>query len=106
MPQGHRSDFQSQVYDRALMLHGSKRNEILSLADIQKYGVDSFADAGYISIYGMQPEEWYRRGVRVLGRTAVECTRDALGDRIGLDIASVAKHMLPSHFVVIDPFAG
>jgi hypothetical protein len=106
MPQNQRSDKLPHFYDRALMLHGSKRNEVLTLADIKRYGLDSFADADYISIYGMPPEEWHRRGIRVLGRTAVECTRDALGDRVGLDVASVAKRM-PSHeFVVIDPFAG
>ena len=106
MPQNHRSDKLPHLYDRALMLHGSKRNVVLTLAEVKRYGLDSFADADYISIYGMPPEEWHRRGIRVLGRTAVECTRDALGDRVGLDVASVAKRM-PSHeFVVIDPFAG
>lgn len=30
-------------------------------------------------------------GIRHLGRTAVECTRHALGDRIGLDVTSVAS---------------
>jgi len=106
MPQNHRTDKLPDLYDRALMLHGRKRNEVLTLAEIKRYGLDNFADADYISIYGMPPDEWYRHGIRVLGRTAVECTRDALGDRIGLDVASVAKRM-PSHqFVVIDPFAG
>ena len=97
---------QSRVYDRALLLHGSKRNELLTLAEIEKYGLDSFADANYISIYGMPPREWYGHGIRLLGRTVVECTRDALGDRIGLDVASVAERMPSSQLVVIDPFAG
>jgi len=70
----------SRVYDRALLLHGSKRNEVLTLAEIEQYGLQSFADANYVSIYGMPPREWYRHGIRLPGRTAVECTRDALGD--------------------------
>jgi hypothetical protein len=45
----------SAVYDRTLLLHGSKRNQVLSLAEIEQYGLDSFADADYISIYGMPP---------------------------------------------------
>jgi hypothetical protein len=97
---------QSRVYDRALLLHGSKRNEVLSLTEIEQYGLDSYADADYISIYGMRPREWYRHGIRLLGRTAVECTRDALGDRIGLDVASVAARMPSNRLVAIDPFAG
>ena len=71
---------QSRVYDRTLLLHGPRRNEMLSLAEIEQYGLDSFADADYVSIYGMPPREWYRHGIRLPGRTAVECTRDALGD--------------------------
>src|SRR5262249_48928235 len=94
------------LYDRALMLHGCKRNEVLSLAEIKQYGLDSFADADYVSIYGMPSEEWYRHGVRVLGRTAVECTRDALGDRIGLDVASIAKRMPSNRFVILDPYTA
>jgi len=96
----------SRSYNRELLLHGSKRNEVLTLSEIEQYGLDSFADANHISIYGMPPREWYRHGIRLLGRTAVECTRDSLADRIGLDIASVAAGMPSSRFVVFDPFAG
>jgi hypothetical protein len=94
------------VHDRALLLHGCKRNDVLSLSEIEQYGLDSFGNADYVSIYGMPPREWYGYGVRLLGRTAVECTRDALGDRIGRDVASVARRMPSDHLVVIDPFAG
>jgi hypothetical protein len=83
------SEGQVAVHDRALLLHGSKRNEILTLAEVQQYGIDSFADPNYMRLYGMTPVEWYARGIRVLGRTAVECTRDSLADRIGCDVASV-----------------
>ena len=96
----------SHVYNRAFLLHGAKRNAVLTLAEIEQYGLDSFADADYISIYGMAPHEWYRHGVRLLGRTAVECTRDALGHRIGLDVASVATRMSASRLLVLDLFAG
>jgi len=87
-------------------LHGSKRNEVLSLAEIEQYGLDSFADANYVSIYGMPPREWHRTGIRVLGRTAVECTCDPLAKRIGFDVASVAASMRLKQLIVIDPFAG
>ena len=96
----------SHVYNRAFLLHGPKRNAVLSLAEIQQYGLDSFADADYISLYGMRPHEWYRHGVRLLGRTAVECTRDTFGDRIGLDVALVATRMSAGRLLVFDLFAG
>src|SRR5438477_4997668 len=103
---GRSDESRSLSHDRALLLHGPKRNEVLSLEEIEQYGRDNFGDADYVSIYGMPPREWYGRGVRVLGRTAVECTRDALGNRIGLDVASIAKKMTSAQWTVIDPFAG
>src|SRR5258705_247971 len=36
-----------QLYDRALLLHGAKRNQVLTLAEVEQYGLDSFADADY-----------------------------------------------------------
>ena len=95
-----------RLYDRALLLHGRKRDEVLSLAEIEQYGADSFGDADYVSIYGMRPREWYSRGIRLLGRTTVECTRDALGKRIALNVASVAARMQSNEFVVVDAFSG
>ena len=94
-------------YDRALLLHGKKRNELLTLEEVRRYGNDSFSDPDYIRLYGMTPPQWYPRGIRVLGRTAVECTRDPLADRIGRDVAAVAAS-LPSEtpWLVLDPFAG
>ena len=95
------------VYDRALLLHGSKRDEVLTLEEVWQYGTDSFSDPDYVRIYGMEPSAWYGQGIRLLGRTVVECTRDTLSDRIGKDIASIVA-TLPktAHFLVIDPFAG
>jgi len=95
------------MYNRALLLHGAKRNVVLSLEEVQRYGSDSFSDPDYIRIYGMRPAEWYVKGVRLLGRTAVECTRDALGDLIGRDVAAVASTLpAATTFAVVDPFAG
>jgi len=94
-------------YDRALLLHGSKRNDVLDLSEIEQYGLDSFRDRDYISVYGMPPRDWYPLGIRMLGRTAVECTGDVLGDRIGRDVATIAARMPSTNpVVVIDPFAG
>jgi len=35
-------------YDRQLLLHGAKRNEILALDEVHAYGRDSYADADYV----------------------------------------------------------
>jgi hypothetical protein len=97
----------SPVHDRALLLHGPKRNQVLTLSEVEQYGRDSFGDADYVSIYGMRPAEWYRRGIRLLGRTAVECTRDVLGDAIGREIASDVRLLSSARRILtLDPFAG
>ena len=102
-----REDSEEQFHDRALLLHGRKRNEVLTLREVQRYGSDSFSDPDYIRLYGMTPAQWYARGIRLLGRTAVECTRDPLADRIGRDIAAVAASLpRQTEYLVVDPFAG
>src|ERR1700724_1420167 len=70
------------LYDRELLLLGAKRNVVLDLWEVQRYGSDSYGDTDYVSIYGMRPANWHAKGVRFLGRTAVECTRDRLGDAV------------------------
>jgi hypothetical protein len=94
-------------YDRQLLLMGEKRNAVLELSEIKRYGTDSYGDADYVSIYGMRPSDWYASGVRLLGRTAVECTRDGLAAAVGKDIAHIAQTAPPvGGTLVIDPFAG
>jgi predicted RNA methylase len=44
--------------------------------------------------------------VRILGRTAVECTPDRLVDLIGRDIAAVARAAPAASPMVVDLFAG
>ena len=95
------------MYDRQLLLGGAKRNAVLELWEVQRYGTDSYGNADYVSLYGMRPSDWYAQGIRLLGRTAVECTRDELGDAIGKDIAAIAATgPLTAGALVIDPFAG
>jgi predicted RNA methylase len=103
---GEGSDLQTRAYDRRFLL-GEKRNELVDLEQVQRYGLDAFGDADFVSIYGLKPAEWYARGVRLLGRTAVECTRDRFADLIASDLAAMAKTVTTGdRSIVIDPFAG
>jgi hypothetical protein len=95
------------AYDRQLLLEGAKRSAVLALTEVQRYGTETWGDPDYVCIYGLRPAEWYGRGIRILGRTAVECTRDELADNIGRDIAAVVKSApLTSGVLVVDPFTG
>lgn len=94
-------------YDRQLLLHGSKRDVVLELWEVERYGVDGYGDADYVSVYGLRPADWHARGVRLLGRSTVECTRDVLAEAIATDVAAVAAAAPPSSgLLVIDPFVG
>lgn len=104
---GEHADERARRYDRAFLLSPEKRNQEMALWEVEQYGLDSYVDAEYVHLYGLPPAEWYRRGVRLLARTTVECVRDALGDLIGQDVARVLPPVPPeTPFVVIDPFAG
>jgi 16S rRNA G966 N2-methylase RsmD len=95
------------AYDRQRLLLGEKRNAVLELWEVERYGTDSYGDPDYVSVYGMRPADWYARGIRLLGRTAVECTRDDLGDAIAQDVAGVAARASgTAGSLVVDLFAG
>jgi hypothetical protein len=96
---------ETSTYDRWLLL-GEKRYERLDLRAVQRYGRDSFGDSDFVSIYGLKPADWYARGVRLLGRTAVECTRDRFADLIGRDVAAAVSGAGAAASIVVDPFAG
>jgi len=95
------------LYDRDLLLLGPKRNAVMELWEIERYGRDSYGDPEYVSLYGMRPAEWHATGVRLLGRTAVECTCDKLGHAISQDVAAiVSTYPLTAGTLVVDPFVG
>jgi hypothetical protein len=96
-----------QLYDRDLVLFGPLRDKILELSQVKAYGAQTFGDPDAISLYGLRPDDWHARGIRLMGRTVVECTRDDLAREISEDVAalvSVAPITTPT--LVLDPFAG
>jgi 16S rRNA G966 N2-methylase RsmD len=100
-------DERAAVYDRQLLLFGARREAVLDLEEVRRYGSDSYGDADHVSVYGMAPGDWYDRGIRLMGRTAVECTVDALADAIATDVAALAASApSTSDTLVVDPFAG
>ena len=106
-PVGDEAVVVPSLYDRELLLGRSKRDAILELWEVQRYGADSFEDTDYVSVYGMGPADWYGAGIRMLGRTAVESTRDRLAAAIAEDVAAIAgSEASTSPSLVIDPFAG
>src|SRR6476646_11828808 len=92
-------------YDRNFLLSSAKRNQVVELWEVEKFGRDSFGDPDAVALYGMRPAEWYDRGVRILARTTLEAVRDPLGNRIGEDVARIAASTTAgSTLGVVDPF--
>lgn len=96
----------STVFDRDHVLFGPLREAVLDLEQVRRYGAAMFGDPDAISLYGMTPQAWYERGVRLLGRTVVECTRDSLSRLIAADVAEVAGRAPERTALVLDPFVG
>ena len=97
---------QTSAHDRWLLL-GEKRNEVLDLTEGECTVATRSEDPDYVSIYGLRLGDWYARGVWVLGRTTVECTRDRFADLIARDVATAAMTAPDvSGSFVVDPFAG
>src|SRR3954451_4737470 len=91
-------------YDRDFLLSPAKRNQIIELWEVEKFGRDSFGDENAVSLYGMTPPQWHALAARTLARTALEAVRDPLGNCIGQDVARVAATAPPgSTFGVVDP---
>lgn len=98
---------QIRKYDRDFLLSPAKRNQLVELWEVEKYGRDCFNDPDHVHLYGLPPKAWYARGVRILARTCLEAVKDPLGNKIGSDIAGVVLPALGSRAVgVVDPFAG
>jgi len=102
----HHTADRDEHYDRRRLLDGEKRDSVLELREVQRYGEDSYGDPDYVSIYGLSPGEWYSKGVRLLGRTAVECTRDVLANAIAKDVAALRAKAPDADALVVDLFAG
>ncbi len=103
----HGSVHSDRKYDRDFLLSPEKRNQLVELWEIEKYGRDCFNDPDHVHLYGMAPKEWYERGLRILARTCLEAVKDPLGNRIGSDIADVVARAPGNRTIsVVDPFAG
>ncbi len=59
-----------------------------------------------IKLFGMSPINWYAIGIRIMGRTAVEATRDPHAEFIARSIAATLSASGHEIREVIDPFIG
>ena len=82
-----------------------KRDRELSFRDVRRAGWALANDPNDLSMFGLTPPVWYFFGIRMIGRTAVEMTRDLHADFIGHSVRETLAPYGPV-FNVIDAFAG
>ena len=50
---------ETRRYDRDFLLSPTKRNELVELWEVEKYGRDCFNDPDHVHLYGLPPKAWY-----------------------------------------------
>lgn len=87
-------------------LLGEKRAKILTSDEICDASQRLYGDPDHLRIYGMTPRELGNRGVRLFGRTAVECTTDPHATAIARAVREQAEQLGLARWSVVDLFAG
>jgi hypothetical protein len=98
-------NIKSQVpaYDRQLLLGGAKRDAVLDLTEVHRYGMESWGDPDYVCIYGLRPSEWYARGIRILGNTLYWTLRHLPGARgLGLEQDPVVFQLTSRNLAILN----
>ncbi len=78
----------------------------LRLRDVRRAAERLSGDPNDLRLFGMSTLVWYMLGVRILGRTAIEATRDPQARFVGWAVAETLRQHDYKIQTVIDPFAG
>lgn len=88
------------------MLLGPKRATVLDADELVEASQGLYGDPDHLRIYGLSPRQFFARGVRILGRTAVECTTDPHAEAIALAIEAHMSSAGHARFSLVDLFVG
>lgn len=91
---------------RHRLLNPPWERKLLSLREIRRAGHDLAGDPDDLRLFGMSPRVWYVLGLRILGRTAVEVTRDQHAQFLAKSVANTLVSHGYNIADVIDPFVG
>jgi hypothetical protein len=84
-----------------------KRNVVLSLDEIRRVGEEFYEDPEGLQLYGMGPRDYHETGVRIAGRTAIECSNDIRAVGQAQAVCDVLSRAFPGRFPsVVDLFTG
>lgn len=85
----------------------ANRNKVLSLDELFEVGNSFYGDQNLLSLYNMPPKLMFERGIRILGRTAIECSIDSHAKEIAKNANKVRSiFSLTEDPILIDLFSG
>lgn len=107
-PPQERGEIQESAYltARRRLLSSPWDNKRLTIREIRRAGWELAGNPTDLRIFGLNPLAWYVLGVRILGRTAVELTRDLHAEFVAVSVAQTLASRAPRITDVIDPFVG
>ena len=82
------------------------RHKHLSLDDIYHISDTYYGDAKLFHLFDMEPDVFYKKGIRILGRTAIECCIDAQASEIAKNAHDIYYTLFSHPPIVIDLFTG
>lgn len=92
---------------RNYLLFSPKKENILTLEEILHVEKNYYGEEDLLSLYGLTPKLYYSKGIRILGRTAIECTVDIQAKEFAKTASHICHLFFPNSFpIVIDLFAG
>lgn len=84
-----------------------KRSVVLNLDEIRRVGEEFYEDPDGLQLYGMRPRSYYEIGVRITGRTAIECSNDVRAVGQAQAVRDVLSRVFPGRSPsVVDLFTG
>ncbi|MYW05760.1 hypothetical protein [Streptomyces sp. SID3343] len=88
-------------------LLGPSRNRILTAAELCEAGRLIYGDPNGLSLYGIPAPEMEAKGIRLLGRTTIECCVDAHATAVAQAVAEVQAGLPPvEDAMIVDLFCG
>jgi 16S rRNA G966 N2-methylase RsmD len=85
----------------------SSQSRVLSLDEILFISRSYYGDEGLLSLFGKKPKSFYNMGIRILGRSAIECSIDAHSIGMAKSIKKLKRAFFPrEEAVILDLFLG
>jgi hypothetical protein len=85
----------------------AKRDKLLSLEEIIEISNCYYGARDMLCLFDMTPNNYFNKGIRLLGRTAIECSIDIHAEIIADEASKIQEEFFPAKQpIIIDLFTG